>query len=350
MPLTTESMDDQLPPVFDVFSELPGEIRLMIWSLVMPPRVPEGRTIEVAVYYDHQSTKHSCHMKTGKFCDNYSSCPEYIDGQPFHEVDTVVDGYFALDPDFPLLVLGGRAVEDQLRTMSLVCRESYDLVCKQYPQTMRIHRDKWHAGVDTRTVRYNPDSDVLIIQNIDYARSYCVDQRITEMPADEATNPEPGTAFPRHTAPFAPFRQTLSTFQNVAFRYANPDVLADRLFGGPGQEDPEPNFIPNIEIIRLMTFMASMKNCYLWLDSICWPEVQINGRSKVEDLAIFGEMLFFEQLIVTEGADEILEQYKNRVESARDHRGRSAELWYPSPQDLDHMGCYLPLGWLESTD
>jgi hypothetical protein len=127
-------------------------------------------------------------------------------------------------------------------------------------------------------------------------------------------------------------------------------VLSDRPDGELDQEDPEVKPIPNIDIIRLMTFMASMKTCYLWLDSMCWPEVQMTGLSRVEDLAIFGEMLFYEQLIVSEAADEILEQYKHRVEVARDHRGRSAELWYPDPQDLDHMGCYLPTSWLEFTD
>uniref|UniRef100_A0A8H7N3G5 2EXR domain-containing protein n=1 Tax=Bionectria ochroleuca TaxID=29856 RepID=A0A8H7N3G5_BIOOC len=349
MPPTKESIDDQLPPAFTGFSKLPFEIRVMIWSLAMP-RVPEGRTIEVAVYYDRQSTKHSCHIKTGKFCDCHSSCPEYIDGQPFHEVDTVADGYFALDPDFPLLVLGGRAVEDQLQALSLVCRESCDTVYKRYPQTMRVHREKWYAGVDTRTVRFDPGSDILIIQNISHARSYCVDQRITGIPVDDATSSEPATAFPQHSPPFATFRQVLSTFQNVAFRYANLDVLSDRPDGEIDPEDPEVKPIPNIDIIRFMTFMASMKSCYLWLDSMCWPEVQMTGLSRVEDLVIFGEMLFYEQLIVSEAADEILEQYKQRVVSTRDHRGRSAELWYPDPQDLDHMGCYLPTSWLEFAD
>ncbi|CAH0052321.1 unnamed protein product [Clonostachys solani] len=331
MSTTKENTDGQMPPGFFGFSKLPGEIRVMIWSLAMP-RVPEGRTIEVAVYYDHQSIKHSCHMKTGKFCDDHGSCPEYIDGQLFHEVDTIVDGYFALDPDFPFLNLGGRAVEDQFQALNLVCRESRDAVYKRYPQTMRVHREKWYAGVDTRTVRYDPGSDILIIQNINYLSS------------------EPGTSFPQHTPPFATFRQTLSTFQNVAFRYANLDVLSDRPDGELGQEDPEVKSIPDTDIIRLMTFMASMKTCYLWLDSMCWPEVQMTGLSRVEDLVIFSEMLSYEQLIISEAADGILELYKHRVESARNHRGGSDELRYPNPQDLDHMGCYLPTSWLEFID
>ncbi|VUC35910.1 unnamed protein product [Clonostachys rosea] len=342
-----EDTDGQLPPVFAGFSTLPMEIRVIIWSLAMP-HVPKGRTIEVAVCHDLQSVKHSCHLETGKFCGSYSSCVAYLDGHPFSEVDIITDGYFALDPDFPLVDLGGSAVEDQLQALSLLCRESRDTVCKQYSQTIRVHREMWRAGVRTRTVRYDPGSDVLIIQNINHLNSSHGDQQTTGMPVHEATSAEATTAFPKHTPASATFRQTLSTFQNVAFRYASLDVLSDAL--EPGQVDSEVVPIANDDIVRLMTFMSSMKSCYLWLDSTCWPEVQMSGLSRVEDLAIFSDMLSFEQLIISEDADQILQLYKHRVERVRAHTGESAESWYPNPQDLDHMGCYVPNSWLEFID
>ncbi|CAI6086945.1 unnamed protein product [Clonostachys chloroleuca] len=326
---------------FTIFSQLPPELQTHIWYLAIP--VFDNRQIRMAIHYKASVTKHSCYAETRRFCGRHGTCERPVEDTPWKPAVCMIDGYFALSPDFPGMNMAFRAL---LLNFQLACREACKMVRKQYSSAMKVYEEKWHPGVRFRILRCDPANDVLIVMNAHSELDTHVPPGQEQYaPSNISTLTAQERKFPQDRQQFDNFRRVLSSFKNAAFRHVDEVLLRTLSFDPP---PPGRSLSPvagnDLEILSL--YMESRENFYLWMDPDSFPEVQISGRKRIEDLAMFRDRESGNSVVMYHDAMAVLNSYRAGAEAARRHYISTAEHWTPKPRDIEKVGCYIPASWL----
>ncbi|CAH0044781.1 unnamed protein product [Clonostachys solani] len=329
---------------FTIFTQLPPELQTQIWHAAIPPL--DDRQIRVAIHYKASVTKHSCYVETGQFCGRHGTCERPVDeDNPWEGAFCMTDGYFALAPDFSGMNSPFRKL---LCTLQLACRGSCQVVRQRYPAVMRIYAEKWHPGVRVRSLRCDPANDVLIVMNASSETDTHVrpgqEQHASSNISTLTQTQE--RKFPRDRQQFRNFRRVLSSFERAAFRHVDEELLRTLSIDPPAPGGPSLSPVTGDDLQTLSLYMESMGNFYLWLDPDSFPEVQISGRKRIEDISIFSEGDSGNPGLIYDQSMAVLDSYKISAKAARDHYVATADHWTPKPRDIDKVGCYIPAMWV----
>jgi hypothetical protein len=251
-----ESKQLSLLSTFPRFSDLAAELRIQIWQYALHSAT--NRVIPVAINHYPALTTHSCLPLLGSFCGQHSHCPLYDSdsGQPSSSVVCMFNGYFSLPPNTS-------DIEDSvLRSLSLVCTESYRTYLLQYPETIIIYKTTWYPDIEShqrRQVRCNPATDTLLVKAVP---SYSSEQR---HPSLSLNNPEDlyhqdlEKWFPQNPDTFASFRYIMSKFRRVVFSFLDDfETPRPLLFSGAFD-------CPQFK--QFLIFFEHLEHLYLCYDS-----------------------------------------------------------------------------------
>ncbi|UNI19385.1 hypothetical protein JDV02_005570 [Purpureocillium takamizusanense] len=251
-------------PLFTPFRRLPPELRLKIWKHALAIATA-GRMIRVAVCHELQVMMHACVTGDGQFCGNHGHCPRYVQGASLDCSNCMADGYFCSHDAFP--EPEDPASREALQSLCLACRESRGVVTSSpYARQLRVYRRCWHPEVQSKLVRSDPASDTLLVLDVpDMSRGHRPATPSDESLAREATPSQPKD-FPGDQYLFRRFRDALSSFERVAFRYE-----------GLQRTDRRNEFVTTPDFAGLLFFLDSMKALYAWPDPRFWADVIANA-------------------------------------------------------------------------
>jgi hypothetical protein len=238
------------------------------------------------------------------------------------------------------------------------------MILELYSKVLRVYQGPWRQGVKSRLVRCHPETDVLVIYAVpDLSLSHQVLEGLTTEHYWQLQKEAMMKKFPTSNRQFTAFKEMISCFQHVAIfsrvgreretqRQTSPESDANEAAGI--------DLINSTDMSALLYFFTSLKQFYLWLDPVCWPDAwenavrvdDVKDLKTTEDAGVIHlasrtlQNKWREIRHLRDESSQFLQSYNEGVEVQNNHFVVDDAHWVPQPKLLERIGCHCPATWL----
>lgn len=241
---------------------------------------------------------------------------------------------------------------------------------------MRVYEEEWSQGVNSRLVRCDPTTDMLVITRINQAQLV--------FPYETMPGPdhfyENGLKtqkewYPNDAKLFAEFRDLISSWENVAYYYSGvPPLVTDPpryhdsteswsnahlIEGDPWDFEPFENDNPrpsstlpsNIMFLAFVPYLQSLKRLVAWPHPKYWPELRKDAIviDDVKDISFAkGTAMPRYVNVLVEDASSFLKYYSRDAKIHNALFMDSDEHWAVKAEPITRVGSFVAPSWIAS--